>query len=124
MKYEVKWTANNQVVESDYVESLNNSGARSQVESMRGNMPGFKVIGVYGVSDSNPNSTSTNVTHRESGIDDDLSATIAGISVVAGGLVALIGLFMLPVGIIAGVIGGAIGWLGWKLADWLHDRGW
>ena len=124
MKYEVKWTANNQVVESDYVESLNNSGARSQVESMRGNMPGFKVLGVYGTRDSDSNSTSTNVTHRESGIDDDLSATIAGISVVAGGLVALIGLFMLPVGIIAGVIGGAIGWLGWKLADWLHDRGW
>ena len=48
MKYEVKWTANNEVIRSDYVDSLNNRGAESQVVSMRGNMPGFRVIGVYG----------------------------------------------------------------------------
>jgi len=39
MKFEVKWTANNQGIESDYVESLNNFGAEAQVVSMRGNMP-------------------------------------------------------------------------------------
>lgn len=123
MKYEVKWTANNEVIQSDYVDSLNNFGARSQVESMRGNMPGFRVIGVYGsreTSEVNSHSSSGNQQHD----NDELSTVVAGISVAAAGLMAIIGLFMLPVGIIVGVIGGAIGWLGWKLAGWLSDRGW
>lgn len=127
MKYEVKWTANNQVVESDYVESLNNFGAEAQVVSMRGSMPGFRVIGVYGVRESSNDNSHSTSTHSDTQIfdsDDNLSTMVAATSVAAGGLVAIVGLFMLPVGIIAGVIGGAIGWLGWKLATWLQDRGW
>jgi len=128
MKFEVKWTANNQGIESDYVESLNNFGAEAQVVSMRGNMPGFRVIGVYGVRESsNDNSHSTPTTsNTQDGIfdDEELSTMVAATSVTAGGLIAIVGLFMLPVGIIAGVIGGLVGWLGWKLATWLQDRGW
>jgi len=124
MKYEVKWTAHNQLIESDYVDSLNNSGAESQVRSMRGNMPGFRVIGVYGVRESSNNHSHCNSNTESSDSYDELSTIVAGTSVAAGGLIAIIGLFMLPVGIIAGVIGGLIGWLGWKFATWLQDRGW
>ena len=128
MKFEVKWTANNQGIESDYVDSLNNFGARSQVESMRGNMPGFRIIGVHGVRetyDNNSHSTPTTSNTQDSVFaDEELSTMVAATSVTAGGLIAIVGLFMLPVGIIAGVIGGLVGWLGWKLATWLQDRGW
>ena len=127
MKFEVKWTANNQGIESDYVDSLNNFGARSQVESMRGNMPGFRIIGVHGVRetyDNNSHSTPTTSNAQSHDSDDELSAIVAGVGVTAGFFIALFGLFFLPSGIIAFIVGGLVGWLGWKLAGWLSDRGW
>jgi len=41
-----------------------------------------------------------------------------------GAFIALIGLFSLPSGIIALVIGGLIGWGGMQLGFWISDRGW
>ena len=126
MKFEVKWTADNQVIETDYVDSLNNSGAESQVRSMRGNMPGFRIIGVYGVREQSNNyshtSSYTNVDRGDSPYE--VSATVATIGILSGGLLVVVGLFMLPVGIIVGIIGGAVGWLSWKLGTWLSDKGW
>jgi hypothetical protein len=40
------------------------------------------------------------------------------------GVAFIFGLFTLPTGIGAMLVGGAIGWFGWKLACWLSDKGW
>ena len=58
------------------------------------------------------------------GMVDDFSTMIGGGAIAAGFFIALFGLFTLPTGIIAMVIGGAVGWIGWKVACWLSDRGW
>jgi hypothetical protein len=49
---------------------------------------------------------------------------IGGGAFALGGFIILFGLFTLPSGIGAMLVGGAIGWFGWKLACWLSDKGW
>ena len=129
MKFEVKWTANNQVIESDYVNSLNNSGAEAQVVSMRGNMPGFRVIGVYAVNETRDFSSYQTSNNDNDNVDRsdspyELSGTIATFGILGGFVLMLFGLFSMPSGIIAFFIGGFVGWLGWKIGTWLADRGW
>lgn len=123
MKFEVKWTAKDQLIMSDYVESLNDSGARSQVVAMRSDIPGFSVIGTYAIRDENSTSeTSSSVNSGSSDFDFSSNVTLIGISL--GCLVSLYGLLSLPTGIVAFFIGGAIGFASWKLGCWLSDKGW
>lgn len=124
--FEVKWTANNELIHTDVVESLNISGAEAQVRSKRDGIPGFRIIGVYGIRRKSFDSDSYTPTTRDNTpiAEDSVSAGVAGIGFAAGFLAFIIGCFMMPVGILAWIIGGFIGWCSWKLADWLNDRGW
>ena len=124
--FEVKWTANNELINTDVVESLNISGAEAQVRSKRDSIPGFRIIGVYGIRRESFDSDSYTPTTRDNTpiAEDSVSAGVAGIGFVIGIGAFIVGCFMMPVGILAWIIGGLIGWCSWKLADWLNDRGW
>lgn len=131
MKYKVDWTSPRQGIQHTTVDALNMSAAREQVESMYAHIDGFKAYCVSPVFEkqerSEPQQSYSSDSENYSdggGSDDDLSTIIGGGALAAGGFIALFGLFTLPTGIIAMVIGGAVGWIGWKVACWLSDRGW
>jgi len=127
MKYEVKWTAHNSLIQSDIVESLNGIGAQSQIESMRGSMPGFRIIGTYAYNEPIDYSSSNNSTSTSSseGYDMDFSANIVVAGFGAAALLIIWGLTTISsTGILAMILGGFVGWLAWKGGSWLADRGW
>jgi len=127
MKYEVKWTAHNSLIQSDIVESLNGIGAQSQVESMRGSMPGFHIIGTYAYNEPIDYSSSNSSTSTSSseGYDMDFSANIVVFGLGVSALLFIWGLATISsTGILAMILGGFIGWLAWKVGSWLADRGW
>ena len=128
MKYKVDWNSPSQGIQSTTVDALGPMQAKEQVNSMYAHIEGF---GVYCVSPifekqerSEPQQSYSSGSQSSGGSHDDFSTMIAGGSVVLGFFIALFGLFTLPVGILAMLVGGAIGWVGWKLADWLSDKGW
>jgi hypothetical protein len=130
MKYQIAWNSPIQGAQSTTVDAINTFAAREQFESMYGNIDGLNVISISPVFDreespqpqesygSNESSSSS------SSYDYDLSSSVGTLAIVAGVIIAFLGFFALPAGIVAMVIGGAVGWLGWKLACWLADRGW
>ena len=130
MKYKVDWSSPRQGIQSTTVDAINMTAAREQVESMYAHIEGFKAFCVSPVfeqnRDSDPqqsyysNSPGNNY-HIGDG-DDDFSATIAAGFIVIGGILILVGLFNLPVGILAMILGGGIGWTGWKLGNWMNDK--
>jgi hypothetical protein len=129
MKYKVDWNSPSQGLQSTTVEAIGLSQAREQVESMYAHVKDFRVFCVSPVFEkqeySQPQqSYSSSSESSGGGSDDDFSTIIGGGAVAAGFFIALFGLFTLPTGIIAMVIGGAVGWIGWKVACWLSDRGW
>lgn len=128
MKYKVDWTSPRQGIQSTTVDALNMSAAREQVESMYAHIDGFNAYCVSPVFEKQERSEpeqSYNYSSESSGGDaEDFSVMIGGAAVAAGFFIALFGLFTLPTGIVAMVIGGAVGWIGWKVACWLSDRGW
>lgn len=131
MKYKITWMSPTQGINSTEVEALNMTAAADQVKSMYSQIDGFKVVTVSPVFEkkeySQPQeSYSSNQASQSGGSEgfDSFSSAVGSIAFAAGGIIALFGLFTLPVGIVAMVIGGAVGWLGWKLACWLDDRGW
>lgn len=127
MKYKVDWSSPRQGIQSTTVEALNLTAAREQVESMYAHIDGFNVFCVSPVFEKKEYKESEE-THSyessDSGSDDEISTIIGGGALAAGVFIAVFGLFTLPTGIIAMVIGGAVGWIGWKVACWLSDRGW
>lgn len=130
MKYKVDWTSPRQGIQHTTVEAINLSAAREQVESMYAHIDGFKAYCVSPVFDKKEELQSSSSEYSSSNSDsvggepDDPSTIIAGGSVALGIAVILYGMFTLPAGILAMIIGGAIGWLGWKAGCWLSDRGW
>jgi hypothetical protein len=128
MNYKVSWSSPRQGIKSTTVDALGPMQAQEQVESMYANIEGFRIISVSPVFEkeeySEPQQSYSSGSESSGGSGDDFSTIIAGGSVALGGFVILLGLFTLPVGILAMVVGGAIGWVGWKLAGWLSDRGW
>jgi hypothetical protein len=131
MKYKVAWSSPRQGIQSTTVDALNTFAAQEQVESMYAHIEGFRFISVSPVFEKKEqpeqqqsySSVSSN-SSSSGGDGDDFSTIIGGAAIFAGVIVALFGLFTLPAGIIAMVLGGLIGWLGMKLAFWLSDRGW
>jgi hypothetical protein len=127
MKYQVNWNSPIQGIQSTKVDALNPFAAREQVKSMYAHIDGFNIISISPVFEKNesyqPQSSYTSEP-SSSGGSDDFSAIIGGGAFAAGLFIALFGLFTLPTGIVAMVIGGAVGWIGWKVACWLGDRGW
>ena len=130
MKYKVDWSSPLQGIQSTTVEALNLTAARQQVESMYAHIEGFNAFCVSPVfekqeySEPEQSYSSNSESYDSGGSDDEISTLIGGAALAAGGFIALFGLFTLPTGIIAMVIGGAVGWIGWKVACWLSDRGW
>lgn len=129
MKYKVDWSSPRQGIRSTTVDALGPMQAEEQVNSMYAHVEGFKTFCVSPVFDkeeySEPEQSYSSSSESSSGgSGDDFSTMIGGGALAAGFFIALFGLFTLPTGIIAMVIGGAVGWIGWKVACWLSDRGW
>jgi hypothetical protein len=124
MKYNVKWSAAGlSPVNIQEVEALNPDAAKDVVQSMYGSTEDFRIINVSASSpdvDYSSYSSSSGV----GGDADDPSTIIATGGIIGGVILVLFGLFTLPVGIFAMILGGAAGWLSWKLACWVSDRGW
>ena len=128
MKYKVNWSSPLQGIQSTTVDALNMGAAREQVESMYAHVDGFRFTSVVPVFEKEEyeetEESYSYETSSSSGEPDDPSTMIATLGIMGGIVVTLYGLFTLPTGIIAMVIGGVIGWVGWKLGCWLSDRGW
>ena len=130
MKYKVSWNSPRQGICSTTVDALGPMQAQEQVESMYAHIDGFRINHVSPVFEkkeySEPQqSYSSEPSYNESSSsDDDFSVMIGGGAFALGGVIILFGLFTLPSGIGAMLLGGAIGWLGWKVSCWLSDRGW
>lgn len=127
MKYKVSWSSPRQGIQTTTVEALNPFAAQEQVESMYAHIGGFSFISTSPVFEKKePESYyDSEPSYSESGGgNDDFSTVIGGASFLLAGCAILWGLFTLPSGIAAMVVGGAIGWIGWKVACWLSDRGW
>jgi hypothetical protein len=130
MKFKVAWSSPRQGIQSTTVDALGIMQAQEQVESLYAHIDGFRLISTSPVFEKKEYSESQQSYSSESSYtpsssgDDDFSATVAGVGLFVGGCIILFGLFTLPLGIGAMIIGGGIGWLSWKLAGWLSDRGW
>ena len=131
MKYKVAWNSPRQGYRTTEVDALNTFAAQEQVASMYAHVDGFRINNTVPVSEKKEYSepeqsyTSESSDSGDDGISfDSVSEFVATAGIMAGGFVALFGLFTLPAGIIAMVIGGGIGWLGWKLGCWMQDKGW
>jgi len=128
MKYKVDWTSPRQGIQSTTVDALGPMQAEEQVNSMYAHVEGFRSFCVSPVFDkkeySEPQQSYSSSSESSGGGSDDFSTIVGGGAVAAGFFIALFGLFTLPTGIVAMVIGGAVGWIGWKVACWLSDRGW
>ena len=130
MKYKVAWSSPRQGIQSTTVDALGIMQAREQVESMYAHIDGFNFISASPVFEKQKTYESYGQQPikvelvESSGSDDDLSAGIGGAGLFVAACFILFGLFTLPTGIGAMLLGGAIGWLSWKLACWLGDRGW
>lgn len=129
MKHKVAWSSPSQGIQSTEVEALNAFAAREQVESMYAHVKGFNVIYTTPVFEKKesqePEQSYDSSSSSDDGISfDSVSEFVATAAIMAGGFVALFGLFTLPAGILAMILGGGIGWLGWKAGCWLQDKGW
>lgn len=128
MKYKVDWYSPKQGPRSTEVEAISSYAAKEQVDSMFGEIEGYKsysVVAVFEEKSQNNNLSENYNSHTPSSSDsDDFSATITGVGFLVAGIAILWGLFTLPTGIGAMLLGGAIGWLSWKLGCWLSDHGW
>lgn len=128
MKYKVDWISPRQGYRSTTVDALGPMQAEEQVESMYAHIDGFRVNCVSPIFEkeeySEPEESYTPSYESSGGSGDDFSATIAGVGILIGGCFILYGMFSLPSGILAMILGGGIGWLSWKLGCWLSDRGW
>jgi hypothetical protein len=132
MKYKVDWSSPKQGIRSTTVDALNMTAAKEQVESMYAHIEGFKAFCVSPVFEkkeySEPQQSYSSVTPNSDsgsgGDGDSFSTMIGAASFFIAAIAILFGLFTLPSGIGAMLVGGAIGWLGWKLACWLSDKGW
>ena len=129
MKYKVDWSSPRQGIRSTTVDALGPMQAEEQVNSMYAHVEGFRSFCVSPVFEKEERSEPQQSYHSSSessggGDADDFSTMIGGGALAAGFFIALFGLFTLPTGIVAMIIGGAVGWIGWKVACWLSDRGW
>ena len=130
MKYNVSWNSPRQGIRSTTVDALGPMQAQEQVESMYAHIDGFRINHVAPVfekkeySEPKQSYSSESSYSESSSSDDDFSVMIGGGAFALGGFIILFGLFTLPSGIGAMLLGGAIGWLGWKVSCWLSDRGW
>ena len=131
MKYKVAWSSPRQGIQSTTVDALGIMQAREQVESMYAHIEGFNFISASPVFEKKERSepeqsyvSGSSSSSSGGGDGDDFSTMIGTASFVVGGFIILFGMITLPVGSGAMIIGGAVGWLGWKLACWLSDKGW
>ena len=130
MKYKVAWSSPRQGIQSTTVDAINTFAAQEQVESMYAHIDGFRLISTSPVFEKQksyepePFHEPDSYSYNGGDSDDDISAGIGGAGLFVAGCLILFGLFTLPTGIGAMLLGGAIGWLSWKVACWLGDRGW
>ena len=130
MKYQVRWVSPKQGLQKTTVDAISPFAAREQVDSMYSHVEGYNVLSVAPVFEKKESPkveqpyNSDEYHNNESSGDDEFSVIVGTMAIFLGVGIAFLGLFFLPVGIIAMVIGGAVGWIGWKLACWLSDKGW
>lgn len=124
MKFIVKWSASGlSPVNEEEVEALNPSAAESRVRAMYGGMDDFRVINVSG-SSPDIDYSSDSSSYSGDGGDLEIGAGIVTAGVFGGLLLVLYGMATLPIGIFTMFLGGALGFLSWKLGFWLGERGW
>jgi len=131
MKYNVSWNSPSQGIQSTTVDALGPMQAQEQVESLYAHIDGFRFISASPVFEKKEYpqseqsySSESNCSESSSGGDEDFSTMVGTAAFFFAGVAVLWGLITLPSGIGAMLLGGAIGWLGWKLACWLSDKGW
>jgi len=127
MKYQINWNSPLQGAQSTTIDAINTFAAREQFDSLYGNVKGINVISISPVFEREKHEEpeqSYDYERSSGGDDDDPSVMIATVAIFGGAILGLYGLFTLPSGIGALILGGALGWLGWKLGCWLSDRGW
>jgi len=127
MKYQINWNSPLQGAQSTTIDAINTFAAREQFNSLYGNVKGINVISISPVFEREKHEEPEQSYVRESssgGDADDPSVMIATVAIFGGAILGLYGLFTLPSGIGALILGGALGWVGWKLGCWLSDRGW
>lgn len=127
MKFKVNWSSPHQGIQKTTIDAINPFAAREQIKSMYAHIDGFNIISISPISDkkeSNQSQSSYTSQSSSGGSSSELSSVIGGGAFAVGFFIALFGLFTLPTGILAMIIGGAVGWVGWKVACWLSDRGW
>jgi hypothetical protein len=130
MKFKVAWSSPRQGIQSTTVDALGPMQAQEQVESMYAHIDGFRFISTSPVfekkeePEQQQSYSSESSNNDSSGGVDSFSTLIGAGSFFIAAIAILFGLFTLPTGIGAMLVGGGIGWLGWKLACFLSDRGW
>ena len=127
MKYQINWNSPLQGAQSTTIDAINTFAAREQFDSLYGNVKGINVISISPVfeREKHEEPEQSYIHESSSGGDvDDPSVMIATVAIFGGAILGLYGLFTLPSGIGALILGGALGWVGWKLGCWLSDRGW
>lgn len=126
MKYKVAWSSPLQGIKSTTVDAINISTAQDQVKSMYSEISGINFISTSPVFEDEElyDNEESSCSESTGGSGDSFSTIIGSTSIFVGALIILFGLFTLPVGIIAMIVGGFFGWLGMKLGFWLSDRGW
>lgn len=127
MKYKIAWSSPTQGIQSSTVDAINTFAAKEQFESMYGQIDGLNVISISPLFEkeeySEPEqSYSSGSSSGES--SSSFSDMIGGGAFFVGFIIVIFGMFSLPTGIVAMIVGGAVGWIGWKVACWLSDRGW
>lgn len=131
MKFKACWSSPVQGIQYTEIDAINAVAAKQQMESLYGNIPGFSIAYVSCVMDEKKYPENSQFTHNTiSNVDEDfdddtpLSVFVGTGFVLVGIIIAFLGLFNLPQGLIALIIGGGLGFLGMKITFWMNDRGW
>ena len=127
MKVKLTWTAQNQGRRETIIDADNVPGAEAQLKCLYGNLPNYTCLGVNVITEPRPNQElPTHTEYVNVASDDDgpwmtePRTFLAYILMCVGTLSTLLGLFLLPVGLIFMIPGALLLWAmyKWESGDW------